>query len=145
MYSPINLQSIRTPLRLLTMILVAPFLLSNCEKSSRSTYIYGKIIDEANTGVKSVPVVIYGLKKGTIGHTEIIQTLYTDQQGSYSLTFIPGKQYSGLELNNAFYQVDSLEDKYRSYNVYFNGQRPSHCCSAQIGYTSEYNFTMLSR
>jgi hypothetical protein len=127
------------------MILVTLFLLSNCEKGNYSTYIYGKIINESNQGLKDVPVAIYGLKKGSLGRLEIIQTLYTDKQGNYSVTFVPDRQYSGIDINNEFHKVDSLEAKYRSYNVYFNGQRPSNCCGAQIGYTSEYNFTMLSR
>ncbi|MCK8492445.1 carboxypeptidase-like regulatory domain-containing protein [Spirosoma sp. RP8] len=132
-------------LPLVFSILLLGLCLSGCIHSNRSTTIHGKVTDDSNQPIANVPIIIAGLRKGTLYHFDKLEAVYTNRQGEYTITFVPSNQYRSLEVANQFNTDSTLYHTYRDYSVTFNNQSKGDCCAAQIGYTSQYDFILLAR
>jgi hypothetical protein len=116
--------------------------LSACKKERRSTKVFGRVIDNTQQPVANVQILIQGTRLGGLKAGVALQRLITDKQGLYSITVVPDKEYSGIQVINQFFYDPALANKYKDYTPYYNGQKAIDCCPAMIGVDTEYDFTL---
>lgn len=129
----------------LTIVLLF-ILLTSCRNEDRTTQIYGKVTNLTGQPVSGVPIIIAGQEKhGFVPAEYDLDTAYSDVKGNYISTLTIDKKYRRLKIINMYFKIDSLEAKYRDYDVKMNGVRTDYCCPAEIGKRTEYNFILLPR
>jgi hypothetical protein len=117
--------------------------LATCQTQSRTTYLVGRVIDEQNQPVASMPLVIAGHRKDRLSQYDAIQTIYTNKAGEYTLKLDAGQQFSELDVTLNLLKYADSSRHYSGYRVSFNEKRTAQCCPAQIGNTAKYDFILL--
>lgn len=117
----------------------------SCKKPDRVTHIYGVVTDTNAEPVEGVKILIMGYRTLSLARLDELKHVFTDKEGKYSVTVEPGKRHSSVDVVNQYFNDDKLNANYESYISTKNGQHITHCCPADIGQKTEYNFTLLPR
>jgi hypothetical protein len=127
----------------LLLVVFTGLWVANCKPLSRTTYLVGKVTNQKKQAVANLPIVISGHRKGIPFQYDAIQTIYTNKAGEYALKLDAGKQFSDLDVTLDVLKFTDFGSQYSGYRVSLNEKSTAQCCSAQIGYTSKYDFILL--
>lgn len=104
------------------------------------TTVFGTVAENTTAiPIDSAEVIIWGMRGSLKPIVEMLQTVYTDKVGHYSITLVVPKEFHSVNIEVY------TQNRYKDFLVFLNGRQSRSCCTADKGKSTQYDFMMFPK